>query len=65
MSIGEVITVKPGEKIPIDGKVIRGGSYLNTAALTGESLPLAVEIGSEVLSGCINMQGVLEVEVSK
>lgn len=65
LSIGEVITVKPGEKIPIDGKVIRGVSYLNTAALTGESLPLAVEIGSEVLSGCINMQGVLEVEVSK
>lgn len=65
LSIGEVITVKPGEKIPIDGKVIAGVSYLNTAALTGESLPLAVEIGSEVLSGCINMQGVLEVEVSK
>lgn len=65
LAIGQIITIKPGEKVPIDGEVISGYSYLNTAALTGESLPAEVTVGSEILSGCINLQGVLEVRVLK
>lgn len=65
LEIGQIITIKPGEKVPIDGEVISGYSYLNTAALTGESLPAEVTVGSEILSGCINLQGVLEVRVLK
>ena len=65
LKVEQIITIKPGEKIPVDGEIVSGSSYLNTAALTGESLPLEVSVGSEVLSGCINLQGVLEVQVNK
>ncbi len=65
LKVEQIITIKPGEKIPVDGEIVSGSSYLNTAALTGESLPLEVSVGSEVLSGCINLQGVLEVRVNK
>jgi len=65
VSIGQVIVVQPGEKIPIDGKVIAGESTIDTAALTGESLPRDVEPGSEVVSGCINMMGVLQIQTTK
>ncbi|MDP4183233.1 MAG: heavy metal translocating P-type ATPase, partial [Bacillota bacterium] len=63
--IGNIIIVKPGEKIPLDGKVIEGKSVLDTSALTGESVPRDVEVGSEVLSGSINKSGVLAIEVTK
>ncbi len=59
VEIGSVIVIKPGEKIPLDGKVIEGESALDTAALTGESLPRTVRAGDDVLSGCINMTGLL------
>lgn len=62
---GNIIIVKPGEKIPIDGIVIKGNSSLNTAALTGESMPKDVKLGDEVLSGCININGVLEIKTTK
>ena len=65
VEIGETITVKPGEKIPIDGVILSGVSTLDTSALTGESLPREVEPGMEVISGCINQTGVLRVKVSK
>lgn len=65
VEIGDKIMVKPGEKIPLDGKVIEGASTVDTAALTGESLPREVEAGSVVLSGAININGVLTIEVSK
>ena len=65
VSIGDYIIVKPGEKIPLDGKIIEGVSALDTSALTGESLPRDVEPGQEVLSGSINKTGVLTIEVSK
>jgi Cd2+/Zn2+-exporting ATPase len=65
VGIGDFIIVKPGEKIPLDGRVVDGRSALDTSALTGESLPRDVESGSEVLSGSINKNGVLTVEVSK
>jgi Cd2+/Zn2+-exporting ATPase len=63
--VGDVIVVKPGEKIPLDGVVIDGRSALDTSALTGESLPRDVEKGSEVLSGSVNKSGLLSIEVSK
>lgn len=63
--VGTVIVVQPGEKIPIDGIVISGSSVLNTAALTGESLPREVAEGSDVLSGCINMTGLLKIRTTK
>ena len=63
--VGDLILVKPGEKIPLDGKVIEGTSSLDTSSLTGESLPREVEVGSEVLSGCINLTGVLKIQVVK
>ncbi|KPU43303.1 cadmium, zinc and cobalt-transporting ATPase [Oxobacter pfennigii] len=63
--IGDVIIVKPGEKIPLDGKVIAGKSMVDTIALTGESVPREVEEGSEVLAGFINKNGLLEIEVTK
>ncbi|MGG1690783.1 heavy metal translocating P-type ATPase [Heyndrickxia coagulans] len=63
--IGDLIVVKPGEKVPLDGKVVEGSSMVDTSALTGESVPREVEVGSEVLSGFINKNGVLTVEVSK
>lgn len=63
--IGEVIVVKPGERIPLDGKIIEGSSNLDTVALTGESVPRSVDVGDDVVSGCINISGLLRVEVSK
>lgn len=65
VGIGDVIVVKPGEKVPLDGRITEGVSALDTSALTGESLPRDVEPGSEVLSGSINKNGVLTIEVSK
>lgn len=63
--IGDIIIVKAGERVPLDGKVISGRSMLDTSALTGESIPREVEPDSSILSGCINLGGVLEVEVTK
>ena len=65
VEIGTVIVVKPGEKVPIDGEVIEGTSTLNTSALTGESLPREVKAGDEVISGCVNMSGVLKIKTTK
>ena len=65
VGVGSTITVKPGEKIPIDGTVIRGKSSLDTAALTGESVPREVAEGSEVLSGCINQDGLLTIRTTR
>lgn len=65
VKIGDVITVLAGEKIPLDGKIIEGESYVDTAALTGESVPRRVIAGEEILSGCINQQGKLVIEVTK
>ena len=65
VKIGSVIVVQPGEKVPIDGTVIEGTSSLNTSALTGESLPRDVAAGDEIISGCINMTGVLKIRTSK
>lgn len=65
VSIGDIIIVKPGEKVPLDGKVIEGKSLLDTSALTGESVPREVEAGNEVLSGSINKNGLLAVEITK
>lgn len=65
VAVGEAILVRPGEKIPLDGVVREGVSVLDTAALTGESVPRAVEPGDEVVSGCVNLSGVLTVEVTK
>ncbi|MGG2016749.1 heavy metal translocating P-type ATPase [Bacillus sp. S10(2024)] len=63
--IGDFIIVKPGEKVPLDGKVIEGTSMVDTSALTGESVPREVEVGSDVLSGFVNQNGVLTIEVTK
>lgn len=65
VEIGSVIVVQPGEKVPIDGVVIEGSSSLNTSALTGESLPRDAKIGDEIISGCINMTGVLKIQTTK
>lgn len=65
VNIGEIILVKPGEKIPLDGIVVDGESMLNTQALTGESVPRKVTVNDEVLSGCINNDGILKIKVSK
>ena len=65
IKIGDIIIVKPGEKVPLDGKVIEGKSSLDTKALTGESLPHEVQKGEEVLSGAINLNGVLKIQVTK
>ncbi|MCR5077610.1 MAG: heavy metal translocating P-type ATPase [Prevotella sp.] len=65
VGIGETVIVKPGEKIPLDGTVLEGASSLNTVALTGESLPRDVAPGDEVISGCVNLSGVLKVRVAK
>ena len=65
VKIGETIVVKPGEKIPLDGKIINGESLIDTSALTGESVPRKAKIGDEVLSGCINQNGLLEIKVTK
>lgn len=63
--IGDIIVIKAGEKIPLDGKVIEGSSMIDTSALTGESVPREVEVGSDILSGCININGVITAEVTK
>ena len=65
VAVGTVITVQPGEKVPLDGVITEGASTLNTAALTGESLPRDVKAGDEIVSGCINMTGVLKVRTTK
>ena len=65
VEVGTVIVIRPGEKVPIDGVVVSGSSTLNTVALTGESVPRDVSCGSEVISGCINMTGLLKVETTK
>ena len=65
VEVGTIIIVQPGEKIPIDGVIVDGSSTLNTVALTGESLPREVSIGAEVISGCINLNGVLKIRTSK
>lgn len=65
VEVGTIIGVKPGEKIPIDGEVVEGSSTLNTSALTGESLPREVESGDEVISGCININGLLKIRTTK
>lgn len=65
VEVGTVIVVQPGEKIPIDGVIVEGNSTLNTVALTGESLPRDVSTGAEVISGCINLNGVLKIRTTK
>ena len=65
VAVGSMIVVKPGEKVPLDGVVIEGTSALNTVALTGESLPRDVAVGDEVISGCVNLSGVLRVRTTK
>lgn len=65
VEIGDIIVIKPGERVPLDGTVISGESMVDTSALTGESVPRRVETGSEIISGCINESGVLRVEVTK
>lgn len=65
VKMGETVIVKPGEKIPLDGRVLEGASSLNTVALTGESMPRDISAGMEVISGCVNLSGVLKVQVEK
>ena len=65
VAVGTIIVVQPGEKVPIDGVVVEGSSTLNTSALTGESLPRDVHEGDEIISGCINMTGVLKIRTTK
>ena len=65
VQVGDIIVVKPGERVPIDGIVVDGTSQLDTAALTGESVPRRIEVGGEVISGCINMTGVLRIRTTK
>ena len=65
VEIGTIIVVKPGEKIPIDGIVVSGESTLNTSALTGESLPRSVKVKDEIISGCVNLTGLLKIETTK
>ena len=65
VKIGETIVIRPGEKVPLDGVVIEGSSALNTVALTGESLPRDVNVGDEVVSGCVNLSGVIRVRTTK
>lgn len=65
VTVGQIIVIKPGERIPLDGTVIEGTSCLDTAALTGESLPRDVNVGENVVSGCVNISGVLRVEVTR
>ncbi len=65
VKIGDIIVIKPGERVPLDGKVIEGTSMLDTSALTGESVPRDISLGSEILSGCININGLISAEVTK
>ena len=64
VEVGETIIVRPGERVPLDGIIRKGEGLLDTSALTGESIPRAVRAGNEIISGCINQTGVLEVEVT-
>ena len=63
--IDDIMVIKPGEKVPLDGIIIEGSSSLNTTALTGESLPLDVNIGDSITSGCININGLLKAKITK
>ena len=65
VEVGSVIVVQPGEKVPIDGTIIEGKSSLNTSALTGESVPRSANVGDEIISGCINLNGVLRIQTTK
>lgn len=65
VNVGDIIVVKPGERIPLDGIVVKGNSMVDTSALTGESVPRNVEVGSDIISGCVNGSGTLYVEVTK
>ena len=65
VAVGDVIVIKPGERVPLDGVVLDGASTLNTSALTGESLPREADAGSDVISGCVNLTGLLRVQVTK
>jgi len=65
VKIGDIIVIKAGEKVPLDGKVLEGNSMLDTSALTGESVPREIEVGDDLLSGCININGVITAEVTK
>lgn len=65
VAVGETVVIKPGERVPLDGEVISGSSGLNTAALTGESAPREVTVGDEVISGCVNTDGLLKIRVTK
>ncbi|MDE7246128.1 MAG: cadmium-translocating P-type ATPase [Oscillospiraceae bacterium] len=65
VQIGDTIIVKPGERVPLDGTIIKGSSTLDTSALTGESMPREVEVGMEVISGCINQTGILTIQTTK
>ena len=65
VQIGEIIVVRPGERIPLDGNIVEGESFLDTVALTGESVPRAARTGDEVLSGCVNLRGVLRIQVTR
>ncbi len=65
VAVGDVIVVKPGERVPIDGIVVEGTSQLDTAALTGESVPRHVEVGASIVSGCINMTGILRIQTTR
>ena len=65
VEVGEIIVIRPGEKVPLDGVIVEGASALNTVALTGESLPREVNLGDEVISGCVNLSGVIRVRTTK
>ena len=65
VSVGSVIVVRPGEKVPIDGVIVKGSTSLDTAALTGESIPREAKEGSEIISGCINLSGLIEIRTTK
>ena len=65
VNVGDIIVIKPGEKVPLDGKIIDGTSSLNTIALTGESMPRDLSVGDEVISGCVNLTGVIRVKTTK
>lgn len=65
VKIGDIILVKPGERVPLDGIVVSGEALIDTSALTGESVPRAVKVNSEILSGVIDTNGVLEIKVTK
>ena len=65
VAVGEIIVIRPGERIPLDGEVIEGATELDTAALTGESMPRDVRVGDAVISGCVNLTGLIRVRVTK